>query len=170
MPAYRRRFRIILPRVQLRLIGAMAAVAALALLLQYSLLVRSVLSMAQELPRDGAVLIAQASSSLAWVLGVSLALLLPTLFVVAVLVSHRFCGPIYRFERYLTAVIAGEEHGECRLRQGDDLIELCELINRATAAERARRAEAASASATESAAGADRPGDDPSAPRERRAA
>jgi hypothetical protein len=140
MPPFRRRFRIILPRVQLRLIGAMAAVAALALLLEYSLLVHSVLALARELPNDGAILVAQASSNLGWVLGVSLAVLLPTLFVVAVLVSHRFCGPIYRFERYLTAVIAGAERGECRLRQGDDLVELCELINRATAAQRAQLA------------------------------
>jgi hypothetical protein len=170
MPPYRRRFRIILPRVQLRLIGAMAAVAALALLLQYSLLVRSVLSLAQELPRDGAILIAQASSSLAWVLGLSLALLLPTLFVVAVLVSHRFCGPIYRFERYLADVISGKERGECRLRQGDDLIELCELINRATAAERARHEAETPASAGEGAVERETRGDSSSAPRDRRAA
>jgi len=137
MPKYRRRFRLILPRVQLRLIGALTSVAALALLLEYILMVRSVMEMASDLPHDRDILIAEASSSLAWVLGVALALLLPTLFVVAVLVSHKFCGPIYRFQMYLKAVIAGEERNECRLRKGDDLQELCELINRSTAPARA---------------------------------
>lgn len=137
MPQHRRRFRLILPRVQLRLIGALTAVAALALLLEYILMARSVMEMASELPHDRDVLIALASSSMAWVLGLALALLLPTLFVVAVLVSHRFCGPIYRFQMYLKAVLAGDERGECRLRKGDDLQELCDLINRSTAAARA---------------------------------
>lgn len=139
MPHYRRRFRLILPRVQLRLIGSMAAVAALALLLEYSLLVHAVMELAGELPNDRDLLVAQASSRLAWVLGVALGVLLPLLFVVAVLVSHRFCGPIYRFEKYLREVLSGTERGECHLRQGDDLQELCELINRSTAA--ARRAD-----------------------------
>ncbi len=136
MTRHRRRLRLILPRIQLRLIGAMAAVAALALLLEYTLLVRSVLEIARELPHDRDLLVVRASSSLGWVLLVSLGLLLPVLALVAVLVSHRFCGPLYRFQVYLKAVADGTERGECRLRQGDELQELCELINTTTAAAR----------------------------------
>jgi hypothetical protein len=32
----------------------------------------------------------------------------------------------------LKRVIEGQERGECRLRNGDELQDLCELINRAT--------------------------------------
>lgn len=140
MPHYRRRFRLILPKVQLRLIGSMAAVAALALLLEYTFLVLAVINLANELPNDRDLLLSQASSRLGWILGAALAVLLPVLFTVAVMVSHRFCGPIYRFEKYLREVLSGAERGECRLRQGDDLQELCELINRSTAATRAAAA------------------------------
>lgn len=136
MPAHRRSFRLILPRVQLRLIGSMAAVAALALLLEYTLLVVAVINLANDLPHDRDLVLAQAASRLTWILGAALAVLLPVLFIVAVLVSHRFCGPIYRFEKYLRDVLSGAERGECRLRQGDDLQELCDLINRSTAAAR----------------------------------
>jgi hypothetical protein len=137
MAPHRRHFRLILPKLQWRLIGAMSAVAALALLVQYTLFVRCVLEIASSLPHDGDVLIAQSASTLGWVLVVSLAILFPILFFVAVAVSHRFCGPLYRFEKYLGAVVEGTERGECRLRTGDDLQELCGLINRATAAARA---------------------------------
>lgn len=132
MPKFRRRLRLILPQVQLRLIISMAGVAAIAMLLEYVLLVRSVVELAVTLPNDSAVLMEGAPRSFAWVLAASLALLLPTLTVVALTVSQRFCGPIYHFERYLEKVVAGKEHGECRLRDGDDLQSLCELINRAT--------------------------------------
>ncbi len=150
MTRYRRRLRLILPRVQLRLIGAMASVAALALLLEYTLLVRSVLHIAESLPHDRQVLIAHASSSLGWVLAATTGLVLPVLILVALMVSHRFCGPIYRFQVYLSAVAAGTERGECRLRKGDDLQELCDLINKTTAAARQSTA-AASAPAREAA-------------------
>jgi len=137
MVPHRRQFRLILPKLQWRLIGAMSAVAALALLVQYTLFVRSMLEIASELPHDGDLLVEQSAATLGWVLLLSLAILLPVLFFMAVAVSHRFCGPIYRFEKYLGAVVEGVERGECRLRTGDDLQELCGLINRATASARA---------------------------------
>lgn len=136
MTRYRRRLRLILPRVQLRLIGAMAAVAAMALLLEYTLLVRSMLQLAETLPNDRQLLVAQASGSLGWVLSASIGMVLPVLILVALVVSHRFCGPIYRFHVYLRAVADGTERGECHLRKGDDLQELCDLINKTTAAAR----------------------------------
>jgi hypothetical protein len=111
MAPHRRHFRLILPKLQWRLIGAMSAVAALALLVQYTLFVRCVLEIASSLPHDGDVLIAQSASTLGWVLVVSLAILFPILFFVAVAVSHRFCGPLYRFEKYLGAVVEGTERG-----------------------------------------------------------
>jgi len=149
MAPYRRRFRLILPKVQWRLIGAMSAVAALALLVQFTLFVRGVLEIARQLPHDGELLITESASTLGLVLAVSLAVLFPILFFVAVTVSHRFCGPIYRFEKYLSAVIAGEERGECHLRTEDDLQELCGLINRATASARAAAPAGGATPATE---------------------
>ena len=69
-------------------------------------------------------------------------LLLPATFAVGLLVTHRLIGPIYRFEKYLAQVIAGETREPCRIRKGDELVELCDLINRATEPVRERQATA----------------------------
>jgi signal peptidase II len=53
------------------------------------------------------------------------------LFIIAKIISHRIAGPVYAFERYLTAVIDGkklDENGQAlRLRAGDDFIHLEKL-------------------------------------------
>ena len=66
------------------------------------------------------------------ILGLSFGLLLPFTFAIGVLITFRVAGPVHRFYVYLAQVIRSEEVGPCRLRKGDDLQELCELINKAT--------------------------------------
>ena len=67
------------------------------------------------------------------ILLVSFGMLLPLTIAVGILVTFRIAGPVYRFEKYLKQVIDGEEVGPCRIRDGDEFQELCELINQATA-------------------------------------
>ncbi len=129
---HRRRIRLVRPRLQLRLMGAFLGVALLALTLQYLVFQRVLVEAAAELPHDGAALLVQTNGRLALVFGVTVLLLLPATFAVGLLVTHRLVGPIYRFEKYLAQVIAGETREPCRIRKGDELVELCELINRAT--------------------------------------
>jgi signal transduction histidine kinase len=57
---------------------------------------------------------------------------LPLIFLVGVLLTFRIAGPVYRFETYLSQILRGENPGECRLRKGDELNELCGLINQVT--------------------------------------
>jgi hypothetical protein len=146
MPPYRRRFRLIRPGLQLRLIGAFFGISALSLVLQYFVFLRVLSHAAEKLPSDGALLLPAVHTDLLLVLGLSFGLLAPATFVIGVLVTHRVAGPLYRFETYLRQVLAGEMRAPCRLRHGDELNELCELINRATqsardgAAESKRRA------------------------------
>jgi signal transduction histidine kinase len=61
-------------------------------------------------------------------------LVMPLIFAVGVLITHRIAGPVYRFEQYLGQVARGEEVGPCRIRSGDELQDLCDVINDATAA------------------------------------
>ena len=132
MPTYRRRIRLIRPRLQLRLIAVFSAVAVLALLLQYLLFVSAMHEVALTMPRDGALLHATLSSFLAEVLLISLAVLLPLTFLVGLLATHRIAGPLYRFDVFLKQIVRGERPGDCKLRKGDELIELCQLLNEAT--------------------------------------
>jgi hypothetical protein len=140
----RRRFRLIRPRLQLRLIGAFFGVSALSLVLQYLVFVRVLAAAAQRLPTDGELLMPALHGDLLFVLALSFGLLAPATFVIGVLVTHRVAGPVYRFETWLKQVLAGETRADCRLRQGDELTELCELLNRATATVRAEAHESES--------------------------
>ena len=63
---------------------------------------------------------------------ISFALFLPLMFFVGILVTFRFAGPVYRFKMYLGEVIRGEKPKDCRLRKGDELQDLCAVINQAT--------------------------------------
>lgn len=140
-PRPRRRIRLVRPRLQLRLMGAFLGLSLLALTLQYLVFQRLLADAATALPNDGALLLTQTNARLATVFLVSVALLLPATFAVGLLVTHRLIGPIYRFEVYLRQVIAKETSEPCRIRKGDELQDLCDLINAATEPVRAASAD-----------------------------
>ena len=129
---HRRKLRLIRPRLQLRLILVFLGMAALSLLLQFILFSASLSAMAERLPQDGAFLLESAGRVLLEVFVASFCLLLPMIFVIGVLTTHHFAGPVYRFETWLKQLIAGERPADCKLRKGDDLQDLCDLINEAT--------------------------------------
>ena len=62
-----------------------------------------------------------------------LALTLPALSLVilwcALVISHRFAGPIERIEADLDRILAGETHHRIRLRKKDDLKGVADRIN-----------------------------------------
>ncbi|NNN06827.1 MAG: methyl-accepting chemotaxis protein [Elusimicrobia bacterium] len=63
------------------------------------------------------------------VLAVKVALYLGLMLVVSLYVSHRFAGPIYRFEKSAQTVGAGDLTHRVSLRTGDELLELQEEFN-----------------------------------------
>ena len=50
--------------------------------------------------------------------------------LIAAYLFHRVSGPIYRIERHMEEVIAGEETSECSLRSSDQLRDFCDTYNR----------------------------------------
>lgn len=62
-----------------------------------------------------------------------LALALPALALVifwcALVLSHRFAGPIERLEEDLDRILAGETHHRVRLRKNDDLKGVADRVN-----------------------------------------
>jgi len=130
-PTYKRRKRIIKPRLQWKLIGSFIGILVLGMLLQYLLLAQQLTELAGKLPSDATVLTAETPSLLATVLMVSFLILLPATVIVGVTLTFRIAGPIYRFEQHLGAIIRGEKPGTCYIRNGDELVELCALINEA---------------------------------------
>jgi signal peptidase II len=123
------RFRkLIQQSFQLRLIGKFVGLAALALLLQF-LWLGWLLSEALRGAGESAALYEQIPAIVLKTLGFSLAVLLPILFGLGVLLTHRIAGPIYRFETYLRALARGERSGPCKIRDGDELGTLRDAIN-----------------------------------------
>ena len=129
---HRRTRKLILPALQLKLICSFLALSALSLLLQYILLISTLSAIASELPHDG-LLMLDGMDELLWrFFAVSAGVLLPLTLLVGIIATHRFAGPVFRFKRFLQEVIDGEKPVDCRLRKGDELQDVCELLNRAT--------------------------------------
>jgi hypothetical protein len=131
MTTYKRKKKLIQPRLQLRLIFTFLGVALLALLLQFLLFGASLSALASEMPTDGPILIDRIPQYTLLVFGTSLCLLLPMTLCVGVLVTFRIAGPLYRFEQHLKAIARGEDPGVCRIRREDELQEFCQTLNAA---------------------------------------
>ena len=63
---------------------------------------------------------------------VTLAILVPLTMAVGIAATHRVVGPLYRFRVYLTELAGGQRPGPCKIREKDELQDLCVLLNRAT--------------------------------------
>ena len=133
MHAQRRSFRLIRPKLQLRLMLSFLGISLLALFLQYLVFMRVVTELSLELPHDGGLLMSEIPRRLLWVLLLTSAFLLPTTLYVGVLITRRIAGPLYRFEVFLGQIARGEKPRDCSLRSGDELKDFCVLLNQATA-------------------------------------
>jgi len=121
------------PGLQLRLVGAFLGMASLGLLLQFLLLGGRLTSILAKLPRYGGDIAQDVPSMLLSVLLVSAIVVLPLIFALGVVMTHKIAGPVYRFEEYLGQIARGEKVGPCRIRKGDELQELCNRLNSAIA-------------------------------------
>jgi len=136
----RRRTKLIKPRFQLKLVGVFVGLSALGFLLQSLHVGLRLSELAAEVPEGGPYLMAVMPELPLEILAVSFGMLLPLIIAVGIMVTFRVAGPLYRFEQYLRDVRDGREIRPCRLRDGDDLQELCELINQVTEPLRVRNA------------------------------
>jgi methyl-accepting chemotaxis protein len=154
MPHQRRRVQLIRPGLQLNLIARFFGVALLALLLQFILFMCMLGRIASDMPGDALATMETATPELIWVFVISAAVLLPLTLSVGVVVTFRIAGPLHRFESFLKAVARGEKPPDCRIRRGDELQDLCKLLNEATAP--LRRADAPATTLESTRADADR--------------
>jgi hypothetical protein len=133
-PAWqRRKKKYVKPEIQWNWIAMTMLTIGVTMVAQAILVVFLLTRIATQIPNDGESVIALMPQYLVLCLGLTVLFLAPLLILVAVLVSFRIAGPIHRLEMYLRQVIAGEKPPDCRLRAGDQLKELCELVNSATA-------------------------------------
>lgn len=132
MSAPKRRIKIIRPKLQLKLVMSFLGLTLFALLLQFMIFLRAITNIATELPADHDVLMQAVPEIVLQSLLLTFLVVVPLVFLVGILMTFRVAGPIYRFETYLKQILRGENKDECRLRKGDELQELCKLINQVT--------------------------------------
>lgn len=128
----RRRKKLIEPRLQLRFSLIFLTSAALAALVQSITFSFLLMKIADRLPNDGLELKSRLTDVLGASFLVTLAILVPLTMAVGIAATHRVVGPLYRFRVYLTELAGGERPGPCRIREKDELQDLCALLNRAT--------------------------------------
>ena len=133
MAHYKRKIKLIKPDIQLRLTLTFVGVSALALTMQFLLFANTIAEAALTLPNDSTLMVEAMDGLLVKVILTSFVLFLPLVYAVGILTTFRFAGPIYRFEVFLGEVMRGERPADCRLRQGDHLVDFCELLNDVTA-------------------------------------
>jgi hypothetical protein len=132
LPVERRSQKLVKRDIQLRLGALFAGVSTLCLLLQWLLLSSLLANAARKMPVGGEYLLDLVPALLNQTLLLSAVIALPLTLVAGIYATFRISGPIYRFECYLREVIRGTQLGPCKIREGDALAELCDLINEAT--------------------------------------
>jgi hypothetical protein len=126
----RRRIKLVKPRLQLKLIGVFVGLSGIGFLMQSLHVGLRLAELASTIPEGGEYVMAVLPNLPLEILAVSFGMVLPLTVAVGILVTFRIAGPLYRIEKYLGEVLRGEQVGPCRLRKGDELQDLCELINR----------------------------------------
>jgi hypothetical protein len=125
-----RKRHLISPRLQLRSAVVFLGMASIYILLQAFLLWRA---MARSGEADSLLFANELVSILRLNLIVTIAVLIPVTLIVSTYMTHKVAGPIYRFEVFLERILRGEQPGPCKIRKGDELQYLCEILNAATA-------------------------------------
>ena len=132
MAVNRRRIKIIRPKLQLKLVLTFVGLTILALMLQFMVFLRVITSVAAAQPTDADVLMDAVPTVLLHSLLLTFCIVVPLVFLVGILLTFRIAGPVYRFEAYIKQILSGVNPGDCKLREGDELNELCALINQVT--------------------------------------
>ena len=127
-----KRKRKLIDRVQLKIGLAFVFTACILVLVHTIVMSFLLLHTSSNMSSGGRELQAEIPTILASSTLIQFALLLPVLLVVGVLMTFRIVGPIYRFKMYLRQLMAGEVSTPCKIREGDELQDFCDLLNEAT--------------------------------------
>lgn len=143
---FRRRRKLIEPRLQIWLVATFLLLGAISTLLQAVNLIHELNSSTLAGPggwTDEAPQLVVENLIFGFVVCV------PLIAIVGIFVTFRLVGPLYRFRVYLQDLAANGYSGPCRIRQDDELQELCTALN--AAVDRLRQSPAGASSTTSSA-------------------
>ncbi|MEM7166359.1 MAG: hypothetical protein AAF581_12905 [Planctomycetota bacterium] len=132
----KRRQILIQPGLQMRLCLTFLCVSVLCITFQFVLLQMALASAAQTAqaadaatPAVSPELLGIGREHLLW----SIIVLIPITFLIGIRTTFRLAGPIWKLERHMERLAAGEDPGELYFRKGDEFVALPKLVNDAVA-------------------------------------
>jgi hypothetical protein len=137
---FQRKKKLINPRLQLRLVAIFLCAAGLAVQVEAILVALTLTRLAGGLPNDGSELMEQVPEFVRTNLLLTFLLLTPLMLGVGIVATFKIAGPLHRFDLFLRAVRDGHQVEPCQIRKGDELQEMCTLLNEVTAPLRERAA------------------------------
>jgi len=137
---FQRKKKLIKPRLQLRLVAIFLCAAGLAVQVEAILIALTMTRLARGLPNDGSTVLEQMPEFVRTNLLLTFLLLAPLMFGVGIVATFKIAGPLHNFEQFLRAVRDGQQVEPCRIRKGDELQDMCTLLNEVTAPLRERTA------------------------------
>jgi len=133
-PGFRRRQYIIKKGLQYRYIGIVFAIALLASIVTgYTVFATGWTLLGEKLANvypQGRLVVVLRATNLALIRNLLFAS--PLIFILGLLFSHRIAGPVYRIEKSVYEIANGNLGMRIKLRQGDELWDLANMINNMT--------------------------------------
>lgn len=151
MANFKRKKKLINSSLQLKMIAVFMGIAATTSLFQVVLLNSALTGLARDLPEAGDLLLRELPRIMIVNVGLTVGILVPLMFAVGLLITHRIAGPAYRMQQHCKAIARGEDLGPCKIRKDDELWDLCDALNEALDALRAKASSPTSAPKVESA-------------------
>lgn len=131
----RRRVKLIDKPLQLQMVGAFLSVGALAGLFQLAVMGNAMLTLSNDIGARAEPLMEFAPLYLARTLVITLILVMPASFGLGIHITHHVAGPAYRMRMYLEEVARrGAPDRPCKVRDKDELQDVCALLNDAIGA------------------------------------
>lgn len=130
---FKRKKKLVNKPLQLKLIGVFVAIGMTCALFQIVLVNFGLLEVAKAAPTGGEVILARARgmmlNNVMWTIGA----LVPLMTCVGLILTHRVAGPAYRMTQHCRAIAEGGPVRPCKIRQDDELQDLCDAMNAAFA-------------------------------------
>lgn len=127
-----RKKKLVHPRIQLKITSWFLCVIVSALVLQFMLLSWQLSDVVTELPADPSEAYAEVQGAVLRTMLLSLCVVTPVCIFIGIRSTFRLTGPIYRFRAFLEGVRRGDHPDPCVLRDGDELQDICRLLNDVT--------------------------------------
>jgi hypothetical protein len=130
-PKHPRRRKLVYREVQFRGVAIGLCVASLVILISFQLTFFSIWGASSKATPGPVAMLP--IDDIYWLLftrfGIGFLLSVPIAVLVGISFSFKFAGPLYRFRKYFMELKDGPWDQDCRLREKDDLKELCAAIN-----------------------------------------